>query len=68
MFSRLSVRYCLYTWPSQDGCKLRSSQLQNSAECSSRSVVRQLLPGTQSCGLEGEQTDDMFGPRMATNV
>ena len=36
-------------------------QLQSRAENGSPSITRHLLSGTQTCGLEAQQTDDTFG-------
>ena len=41
--SMLSARFCVYAWPSLDGCELHSALFWTGAERSSLSIVRHLM-------------------------
>lgn len=64
---RLSTGYCIYTWTSRSRCEPHSAQLRNKAEYGLHPNVHHLLCGTQSCGLQVQQTEDTFWVMMMPN-
>ena len=57
---RLSPEWCLSTWLSWDISEPCSTLLLSGTERGWNSIVCHLLSGTHSCGVEVQQTDDLF--------